>query len=109
MLTWYEVDCIKSIVFLNLHVQEKWMQRSEQNEWSDASWEHICFYRKVELWTDEVLDPEFTHIILNRLIIFIVIIYSFDRSFPFYQESERPWNSSATEPTEGVSCQLTSS
>ena len=55
------------VFFLNLLVQEKWMQRCEQNEWSDASWEHICFYRKVELWTDEVLDPEFTYIILNQL------------------------------------------
>lgn len=47
-------------MFLDLIVQEKWMQCCQSNEWSDASWEHICFHREVVLGTDLVLNPE-TH------------------------------------------------
>lgn len=46
--------------FCNLLVQKKWMQRCQQNERSDASWEHVCFYREVVLGTDLLLAPK-TH------------------------------------------------
>lgn len=67
-------DGLRVLLCVCVCAQEKWMQCRQQNEWSDAPWEHVRFYREVVSAADSVIDPKIHQ--------FYIYIYNCDLCMP---------------------------